>query len=309
MANITIKEALKSATDKLRASNSPSAYLDAEVLLLHAIKGKKDVHDKSWIYINSDYDLSKKESSLFFYSIKKRCLHEPVAYIIGEKEFYGYNFFVNENTLIPRSETETIVSEALKIIGSKEYGDDKFSLLDIGTGSGCIIISILNELAKMHKNRSICSAIANDISKKALEIAEKNSRKYKLNKKIIFLRDDFSAAFRQGSFDRSNMLTITANLPYIRNDEYDDLHDSVKYEPKSALIGGKDGLRFIKRLIHDIKTLNDDMKNNIILFLESDPKQINMIKELARGSFPDCSNIVLRDLSKKRRFVKISLQK
>lgn len=306
---MTIKEALKSATQKLRSSDSPSAYLDAEVLLLHALRNKKGVHDKSWIYINSNYGLSKKEESTFFGYIKRRCLHEPVAYIIEKKEFYGYDFYVNENALIPRHETEMIVSEVLEVIRSKKEDSGKFDLLDIGTGSGCIIISILNELTKTHQQKLVHSAIANDISKKAIEVAEKNSRKYRLNKKIRFICEDFSDMFKKKDlFDRSKKLVITANLPYIRTGGYDGLLSSVKYEPRSALVGGKDGLKFITKLINIAGALKNEVERGIVIFLESDPEQINIIRKLARGSLPDAKSIVLKDLSKKRRFVKIALR-
>lgn len=306
---MTIKEALKSATDKLRSSNSPSAYLDAEVLLLHALRKKKDISDKSWIYINSNYGLSGREEALFFELVKRRFLHEPVAYIIGKKEFYGYDFFVNENVLVPRSETEMIVSEALAVIRSEKECSDKFELVDIGTGSGCIIISILNKLADAHERKLISGAIANDISRKAIEVAEKNSRKYHLDKKIKFLCKDFSSVFEKNILDLSKKLIITANLPYIKTSGYHELSSSVKFEPKSALVGGKDGLKFIKKLIGNIFTLRKNARNDIILFLESDPEQINVIRKLSRESFPDCDSIVLKDLSRKRRFVKIVLKK
>ncbi|MFA6096913.1 MAG: peptide chain release factor N(5)-glutamine methyltransferase [Candidatus Paceibacterota bacterium] len=306
---MTIKEALKSATDRLRSSNSPSAYLDAEVLLLHALRRKKDVRDKSWVYINSNYDLSRKEEASFFGFISRRCLHEPVAYIIEKKEFYGYDFYVNENALIPRPETEMIVSEVLETIRSKKECGCKFDLLDIGTGSGCIIISVLNELAKTHRQKLVHSAIANDISKKAIEVAERNSRKYRLNKKIRFICEDFSDMLRDKDLiDRSRRLIITANLPYIRTDGYDRLLSSVKYEPRSALVGGKDGLKFITKLINNVAKLKKNANSDIIMFIESDPEQINIIKKLARGSLPDSESVILKDLSKKRRFVKIELK-
>lgn len=306
---MTIREALKLATDKLRSSNSLSAYLDAEVLLLHALRKKKGICDKSWIYINSNYDLSRREEASFFELVKRRCLHEPVAYIVGKKEFYGYDFFVNENALIPRSETEMIVSEALAVIRSEKECIDKFELADIGTGSGCIIISILNELTNTHERKMISAAIANDISRKAIEVAEKNSRKYHLNKKIRFICQDFSCIFKKRIFDRSKKLIITANLPYVKTSGYHELSSSVKFEPRSALIGGNDGLKFIKKLIGSVFMLRTNSRNDIILFLESDPEQINFIRKLSHKSFPDCNSIVLKDLSRKRRFVKIVLKK
>lgn len=302
---MTIKEALKSATEILRASNSPSAYLDAEVLLLHALKKRKGACDKSWIYINSNYNLSQKEKKSFFDLIKKRRLHEPVAYIIGKKEFYGYEFYVDRSVLIPRPETEIMVSEALKIIRSKNEDGKIFDLADIGTGSGCIIISILNKLAKTRDQKSINAAIANDISKKAIGVAKKNSRKYRLNKKIRFIRADFSKMFKRGIFNNSKKLIITANLPYVKTSEYHRLQNSVKYEPKSALIGGKDGLKFIRKLLGNVAALRKNMKRDIFMFLESDPEQINIIRKLVSESFPDSENIALGDLGKTRRFVKI----
>jgi len=305
---MTIKEALKSATEKLRSSNSPSAYLDAEVLLLQAFKRKKNIIDKSWIYINSNYGLSKKEEQSFFNLIKRRQLHEPIAYITSKKEFYGYDFYVNENVLIPRPETEMIVAEVLNIIKNNKNVYDKFDIVDMGTGSGCIIISILNELSKTEKQRSINTAIANDISIKAIEVAKKNAGKYRLNNKIRFICDDFLNIFKQDFFNHPENLIITANLPYIKNSGYRALQDSVKYEPKLALIGGKDGLKLIKKLIVNLARISKK-KRNVFIFIESDPEQVNTIRTLSDGLFPDSKSIILKDLSKKRRFIKISFER
>lgn len=307
---MTIREALFKATNKIRSSNSPSAYLDAEVLLFHTLKGKKEVKNKSWLYINGNYILSSKEEKSFFNFVKRRCGYEPVAYIIERKEFYGYDFYVNSKALIPRPETEMIVNEVLEILGSKKTKQRKSDLIDIGTGSGCIIISILNELSKTDNRKLIDNAIANDISKKALDIAKRNARKYGLAKKITFICKDFSEMFKKKDFfNASNDIIITANLPYIKQEDYGNLQANIKFEPKLALVAGKDGLIYIRRLIEEIKKVGSNFKNDMHVLVECDPSQINVIMALVRKCFCEAKSVSLKDLSKRRRLVKVCILK
>lgn len=307
---MTIKEALQAATSQIRSSNSPSAYLDAEVLLLHTLKRKKDVKDKSWIYINGNYVLSPKEEKCYFDFVKRRCDYEPVAYIIERKEFYGYDFYVNSKALIPRPETEMIVNEVLKILGGEKENLRKCNIIDIGTGSGCIIISILNELSKTGNRKLIDNAIANDISNKAIEIAKRNARKYSLEKRIKFICKDFSEIFRKKDFfNDSEDLIVTANLPYIKKKDYGNLQKNIKYEPKLALVAGKDGLIYINKLIQGLAKANRAIHSRMHILIECDPHQINEIIKLLGKYFPSSRSMALKDLSKKRRLVKVDIEK
>jgi release factor glutamine methyltransferase len=335
---MNIQQSLKISTKELEQKNIPSSALDAEVLLLEALNRDKphshnsNVNDikheiaaslcgaprndskklsKSWLYINNEYVLSKKEEKLFNSFVNQRLKNKPVAYIISKKEFYGYDFYVDKDVLIPRPETEIIVEEVLKILNRKENSKNKINLIDIGTGSGCIMISILNELAKNKNDKVIHSAYANDISCEAIKIAKINSEKYNLSKKIKFIKNDFE--FFLDNLNKKNIynsdeLIITANLPYIKNDGYKNLSVSVKkYEPKVALIAGKDGLAYIKKLIGHILKIKKKRKQKIYVFIEADPDQMSKIRELFGKNFNDTIIKIIRDLSQKDRVISIKI--
>jgi release factor glutamine methyltransferase len=313
---MNIHQSLKISTNKLKLQNIPSADLDAEVLLLEALnRSRYKKLDKSWLYINDNYELNKNEEKLFNSFINQRLKNKPVAYIINRKEFYGYDFYVDENVLIPRPETEFIVEEVLKIINNingdghlKECPSpmsDKIDLIDIGTGSGCIIISVLNELAERKKENVIQNAYANDISKKAIEIAKINAKEYNLDKKIKFVANDFEKFIKKEFSSTANQFIITANLPYINNDKYKKLLPNVrKYEPKTALAGrGKNGLDLIEKLISLIPNIKSKFNSHNYILLEADPSQIKKIKILLKRKLNILNIKTIKDLRGKNRII------
>jgi len=183
-----------------------------------------------------------------------------MAYILGEKEFWSKKFYVNKSTLIPRPETELLVDKILKI-----YNEKKISILDIGTGSGCIIISILSSL----KNSN---GIGIDISKNAILTAKRNALKYKVNKRVKFLNKSFKDIFSK-KFD-----LIVSNPPYIDTKDIKNLSDDIKrYEPRIALDGGNDGLDLIKKIIYKSKNI---LKLNGMLALEIGNEQIKIVSKI-----------------------------
>ena len=188
--------------------------------------------------INFKKSLSENEVKEFNSLIKRRILREPIAYITGEKEFWSKSFLINNNTLIPRPETELMIEQLIKI-----YKLKKIFILDIGTGSGCILISLLIEL----KNSS---GVGVDISKSALKIAEKNSMRNKVIERSKFLIKSIDSHFNK-KFD-----LIVSNPPYIKRTDLKKLDDDIKkYEPKIALDGGNDGLDVIKKVIYKSKNI------------------------------------------------------
>ena len=319
---MNIQQTLNASTKKLKQKNIPSASLDAEVLLLEALNRYRydsENLDKSWLYVHDDYKLNKDEEKLFNNFISQREKYKPVAYITNRKEFYGYDFYVNENVLIPRPETELIVDEVLEILSKRDKNKfypalaeghsgfsrsvKKITLIDIGTGSGCIIISILNELIK---NKIINNAFANDISKKAIEVAKINAKKYNLNKKIKFINGDLEKVIDKKIFSDSNQIIITANLPYIKNSDYKTLQPNVKkYEPAIALKAGEDGLDYIRKLIDLISKIQLELNKNIYLFLEADPNQINKITAILNEKLTNLNIKIIKDLSGKERIISI----
>ncbi len=310
-----IQQALRASFKKLKPS-STSADLDAEVLLLEALNRCGKNVGKEWLYTHNNYKLSRKESKLFNNFVRQRSTHKPVAYILNRKEFYGYDFYVDKNVLIPRPETELIVEEALKIIkqnkllektdsaaGVRHCRGGYIDLVDIGTGSGCIIISILNELIRNKEDKIVHSTIANDISPKAVRVAKVNAQRYGLARKIKFIAGDLEEAISEECLT-SNKLIITANLPYIKNSDYKTLPKNIKdYEPAVALKGGKEGLDHIEKLINKLSKSKLAEEKRIFVILEADPRQMNKIENIFRNSINKVKIKTIKDLNKKRRAI------
>ena len=178
---------------------------------------------------NLDEKISKKNISKFQKYLNRRSKNEPIAYILREKEFWSKKFYVNKDALIPRPETELLVDKLLKI-----YKDKKVSILDIGTGTGCIILSLLLNL----KNSA---GIGVDISRKTILIAKKNAYIHKLSRRVKFLNKSFESIFNK-KFD-----LIVSNPPYIMRKDLKNLsEDIIRYEPRMALDGETMGLTLLK---------------------------------------------------------------
>ncbi|MDF1498419.1 MAG: peptide chain release factor N(5)-glutamine methyltransferase [Patescibacteria group bacterium] len=327
---MNIKQTLQNSISILELHNIPSASLDAEVLLVEVLNRNKPYNynnvnnlkretvssicdaprndsrnlDKSWLYANNNYELNKKEEKLFNYFINQRKKQKPVAYIINRKEFFGYDFYVDENVLIPRVETEFIIEETLKIINENKIQKNKINLIDIGTGSGCILISILNELKKNNKNKIIHKSFANDISSKAIKISQFNAKKYNLTKQIIFFNETFETFIKTNKSIFQNQCIITANLPYIKKSEYKDLQMNVKkFEPKNALVGGENGLELIILLINLILEIKNNFNPDSYILFEADPDQITRIKLLLKSKLNTTEIRIVKDLRGKNRII------
>jgi len=215
-------------TKELKQKKIESSRLDSEILLSKTLNKKREE-----ILINLDQEICQKHRLEYKELIRRRSHNEPIAYILKEKEFWSKLFFVNSDTLIPRPETELMVEKLIKIFKEK-----KISILDIGTGSGCILISLLSEL----KNSK---GVGIDISKKALTIAKQNAEKHRILNSIKFLNKSLESEFNQ-KFD-----LIVSNPPYIKSSEIKNLKEDIKrYEPRIALDGGNDGLDLIKKVIY-----------------------------------------------------------
>jgi release factor glutamine methyltransferase len=242
-------------TIELKKSKITSCRLDSELLLSKVLDKNREE-----ILINLDEEICQKYFSTYKKLISRRSQNEPVAYILKEKEFWSKNFFVSYDTLIPRPETELMVEKLVKIFNEK-----KISILDMGTGSGCILISLLSELKKAR-------GIGIDISKKALIIAKKNIERHKMQSKIKLFNKSLDSKFYK-KFD-----LIVSNPPYIRSPEIQRLAEDIKkYEPRIALDGGNDGLDLIKKVIYKAK---DILKDKGMLALEIGNKQFKKVSEI-----------------------------
>ena len=248
-------EIIKIGTKILKEKKIPSSILDSELLLSKTLNKTREE-----ILTNLDQKIEKKNILVFKKYLQRRSKNEPIAYIFQEKEFWGNKFYVNKNTLIPRPETEMLVDKLLKI-----YKKKKISILDIGTGSGCIIISLLINLSNSN-------GLGIDISKKAIQLAKRNKIKHKLLNRLKLSTQSLDKIYDK-KFD-----LIVSNPPYIRRYDIKNLSDDIKkYEPRMALDGGNDGLDLIKKVIYKSK---DILKINGMLALEIGNEQIKKVSKI-----------------------------
>ena len=248
-------EAIKIGSDLLKKRNIQTHILDSELLLSKTLDKSREE-----ILVKLDQNINRGKFLVFKEYLQRRCHNEPVAYIIGEKEFWSEKFKVNKDTLIPRPETELMVEEILK-----KFEKKKLSILDVGTGSGCIILSLLNNL----KNSN---GIGVDISKNAISIAKINASKLKMLDRVKFLNRSIENLTSK-KFD-----LIVSNPPYIKKNDIKHLTDDIKrFEPRMALDGGNDGLDLIKKVIYKSKYI---LKINGTLALEIGHGQIKKVSKI-----------------------------
>lgn len=245
---IAIKHALDNVADKLDR-------LDAEILLSHVINRPRS-HLHAW----PEQVLTPDEQSRFTALLQRRLAGEPVAYLTGCREFWSLTFEVNRATLIPRPETELLVETALQL--AKRTDTPSLRLADLGTGSGCIALSLAHERPHWH-------ITAVDISMDALKTAQRNAQRLGIGN-VDFLQNDWLSGFAPGAFN-----IIVSNPPYIRADD-PHLQD-IRHEPATALVAGPDGLAAIRRIVADARTC---LKPGGLLLLEIGHDQSPAVKNL-----------------------------
>lgn len=227
---MTIREIIIKYSEELREL-SDTPRLDVELLLEKALGGV----DRLYIHLNINKELTEEQEGLFLELVKDRLNGRPIAYIVGNREFMGLDFYVKEGVLIPRPDTEALVEEVIELC--KDKGD--VSILDIGTGSGAITVS----LAKYIRNSKLMSF---DISDIALEVGKKNAVSNEVDSKITFVKSDLFTSIK-GKDIRFDI--IVSNPPYIPQKDIETLHTQVKdYEPYNALEGGEDGFDFYRAI-------------------------------------------------------------
>jgi len=252
---MNLENTVKKASQILKNHNIYSHELDAQIILSDIMGIKRE-----FLITNNEINISEKIMEKYDIAIKRRIKKEPVAYIIGEKEFWSQNFRVNHSTLVPRPESELLIYKLVNYFKNK-----RINILDIGTGSGCILLSLLKEL---HLSRGI----GIDISSKAVKTAEINSKKLNL-----FYRSKFKVVdinnFNIGRYD-----LIVSNPPYIALKDIKNLSkDILNYEPFIALKGGVDGLDLIKKVIYKS---NDLLKRNGLLAIEIGYNQYQKVSNI-----------------------------
>lgn len=230
----TISELLMKSTKQLREQNCQSSRLDAEVLLAHALGV-----DRTYFLLNDNKEVGKVIESKYHEFLNRRIKGEPIAYIVGHQEFMGIDFIVNKNVLIPRPDTEILVEHVIEQLKDIQ---NEITVLDIGTGSGAIALSI----GKFISN-SIFTLV--DISKEALEVAKQNTQRLDMTNRVTLCLSDCFIDVKKQKFD-----VIVSNPPYIPTQHIDHLQKEVScFEPRGALDGGNDGLLFYKRIALEAK--------------------------------------------------------
>jgi len=260
----------------LKKKNIISYKIDAEILLCGILKIPKEK-----MMLNLEKKINNKNLNNFIYLINRRKKNEPVAYLLNRKEFWKNQFYINKDVLIPRPETEHLVEAVLKLIKKRE----KKKILEIGVGSGCILVSILKE-------RALCSAVGIDCSKKAVKIAQINANLHQINNRIKIIKSDVDN-FKSCKYD-----LVISNPPYIDKHHLKYLGVS-KYEPKVALDGGINGIEMLMKVIKKSSFL---LKNNGKLIIEIGINQkYKLVNFLKKNNF--FINNVIKDLAKRDRCI------
>lgn len=229
----------------------------------------------------------------------RRLEHEPVAYLLGSKEFYGRRFLVNSATLIPRPETEEMIEHIKHDVASFSEDTASIDVVDIGTGSGNIIVTLKKEIT-----RERMRFFGLDISSAALEVAQKNASLHDASS-IIFLHSDLLSAYVP-YLQNDTHLILAANLPYLSQTIFASSPEDVKnFEPQSALLSEQEGLAHYFSLLHMISSLLPLMKS-ILLYMEISPEQSRTLSSSITQQFPEAKVRIIPDLSGKERFVRVA---
>lgn len=260
----TINSLLTWTVNYFKSKGISSARLDAEVLLAHVL-GQKRIY----LYVHFDEPMEKNELAKFREYVAKRAKHIPVAQIIGQREFMGLDFKVTKDTLIPRPDTEILVENVITKVKEEFKDRNSYDIVDIGTGSGAIILSLLNFLEK-------ANGFTVDISPKAIEVAKENAQNLQVSDRCTFFVGDLFTPFVNKTFD-----VIVSNPPYIPKEDIEGLEIDVKdYEPLSALTDNGDGLSFYKRLFSQGQEYLNDKG---LIAVEVGIHQAEVVKEIAKN--------------------------
>jgi len=263
---MTIENALARAVKKLHAKKMLSPDLDAEVILAHVLK-----KDRAFLFSHLEQSVSQQKYAKFKKMIQRRIKHEPVAHITGHKYFYKLLIAISRKVLIPRPESELLVDLGLNYL--KNDKRKKITVIDVGTGSGAIIIA----LAKNYKKAKY---IGTDKYTSVLSTARKNARANKT--KIEFIKSDLLNKFNASFWRRNPDILLVANLPYLPTRVWKNSMTEVrKFEPREALDGGPDGLRYYRDLVNDLAGIIKKLKS-FQTYWEIHPGQEKELKKILK---------------------------
>jgi release factor glutamine methyltransferase len=283
---VTINEAIHTAVKKLVDSGITTARLDAELLLSHILK-----KNRAWIFTHMHDGFDREYSKLFQELIGRRAQREPLQYILGRQEFWGLDFTVTRDVLIPRPETELVVEAAIDSLKGKSGP----AIIDLCTGTGCIAISLANE----YKSARV---FATDKSALALRIARENARMHEASERLRLLEGDLFQPLEELDL-RSRVDVITANPPYIPSKDLPSLQSEVKdYEPEMALIAGPEGTEIHQRIIREAPLF---LKPGGALIMEMGIGQAGRLVAMAEETGAYTKPEILKDLAGIDRVIKI----
>jgi release factor glutamine methyltransferase len=273
----TLLEVLRLSTGFLAQRGGESARLDAELLTAHSL-GLRRLD----LYLQFDRPLREEELEPVRALLRRRAQGEPVAYLLGQREFYGRSFAVTPAVLIPRPDTETLIEAALKQGGTR--------IADVGTGSGCIAVTMACELPDAH-------VVATDVSAEALHVARENAQRHGVGERITFVQGDWTQPLREHApFDM-----LLSNPPYVTEAELVELAADVKnYEPHQALVMPGDGLDAYRRILDGIDAL---LAPNAYAAFEVDPRRAEQVEVLLREHLPQATTQRIHDLTGRDRVV------
>jgi release factor glutamine methyltransferase len=274
----TLLEVLRLSTGFLARRGSESARLDAELLTAHSL-GLRRLD----LYLQYDRPLREDELEPVRALLRRRAAGEPVAYLLGQREFYGRAFTVTPAVLIPRPDTETLIEAALQ-------HRDARRIADVGTGSGCIAITMACEIPDAH-------VVASDVSTEALDVARENAKRHGVEDRVTFVQGEWTQPLR----DHAPFDMLLSNPPYVTEQELQELAVDVRnFEPHEALVMPGDGLDAYRHILNGIDGL---LAENAYIAFEVDPRRAEQVETLLRERLPGRSTRRMHDLTNRDRVV------
>lgn len=269
-----LREAWARSRRQLEGASIPDADIEAQVLLRNALG-----IDRATFHASLDRELGDEDVEAFERTVQRRVEGEPLSYITGHREFYGLDFVVTPDVLVPRQETEFLVEAVLGYARSRAEDEDALTIADIGTGSGCIAVALAHHLPK-------ATVYATDVSREALRVAGENVRRHGLEGRVRLRHGDLFEAL-DGPVD-----VVVSNPPYLSMEETAHLPPDVKREPSVALVAGLDGMDVLSRLIVGAR---EYVKTGGLLALEIDPRRVEAVERLVGRIFPGGEIAVVKD--------------
>ncbi|MBI5621993.1 peptide chain release factor N(5)-glutamine methyltransferase [Candidatus Falkowbacteria bacterium] len=286
---LSLRQTLTLAVQQLQPSKTKIATLDAEILLSHILKKPKE-----YLYTHPEKILTRRQHAAFQKLIARRTKGEPIAYLVGHKEFFGLDFTINKNALIPRPETELLVEETLNQLPTTS--SQLSAIADIGTGSGCIAVAIAKHAPKT-------KIYGTDVSAKTLALAKTNAHRHQVSHRITFLPGSLLAPLKNIKLD-----ALVANLPYGWSNWKNNTSAEtigLRFEPPRALFTGERGLKLYRQFL---KQMAKRQQQPRLMLLEFDPRQTKAFTKLIKQILPHYSLEIKKDLLGHNRLIILNLQ-